>query len=151
MKEILSVLGLVVVLSVGALAFITHRPATSFSTAANSGPSMASNDSTSATASDANGAPGNPPPAGAEHRRGGRGLEALGLTDEQKQKIEQIRSTVTDRKERRAQIMQVLTPEQAAKWEQMRAEHRHRGEQEQGAPANGAPPANSAATPPAST
>lgn len=48
----------------------------------------------------------------------------LGLTDAQKQQIQQIRQTVTDRQQRREQIMSVLTPDQRAKLEQLRAEHK---------------------------
>jgi Spy/CpxP family protein refolding chaperone len=48
----------------------------------------------------------------------------LDLSEAQKQQIEQIRSTVTDRKERREQIMAVLTPEQKRKLMQMIAAHR---------------------------
>jgi Spy/CpxP family protein refolding chaperone len=46
-------------------------------------------------------------------------MAQLNLTDVQKQQIEQIRSTVTDRKERRQQIMGVLTPDQKTKLWQM--------------------------------
>jgi Spy/CpxP family protein refolding chaperone len=49
-----------------------------------------------------------------------RAFSELGLTDEQKKQIAQIRKTLTDRTERRAAIMNVLTPEQRAKWQQIR-------------------------------
>jgi len=42
-------------------------------------------------------------------------LAQLDLTDAQKEQIQQIRGSVTDRKERRQQIMAVLTPDQKAK------------------------------------
>jgi len=51
----------------------------------------------------------------------------LDLTDAQKQQLNQIRQTVTDRKQRREQIMNVLTPDQRAKFEQLRAEHKKGG------------------------
>jgi Spy/CpxP family protein refolding chaperone len=48
----------------------------------------------------------------------------LNLTDAQKDQIKQIRATVTDRKERRQQIMAVLTPEQKAKLKELIQERR---------------------------
>ena len=54
-------------------------------------------------------------------------LAELNLTDAQKAQIKQIRATVTDRRERRQQIMAVLTPEQKAKLIQMRQEHKNGG------------------------
>jgi Spy/CpxP family protein refolding chaperone len=42
-------------------------------------------------------------------------LDQLNLTDAQKAQIKQIRATVSDKKERRQQIMAVLTPDQKAK------------------------------------
>jgi Spy/CpxP family protein refolding chaperone len=53
-----------------------------------------------------------------------RMFDQLGLTDAQKQQIAQIRQTVTDRQQRREAIRNVLTPEQQAKWEQLRAQFR---------------------------
>ena len=54
-------------------------------------------------------------------------LAQLDLTDTQKGQIKQIRATVTDRKERRQQIMAVLTQDQKAKliqmFQQYRSEH----------------------------
>jgi Spy/CpxP family protein refolding chaperone len=47
-------------------------------------------------------------------------LSQLNLTDAQKQQIDQIRQTVTDRRERHEEIMKVLTPDQQAKFEQLR-------------------------------
>ena len=47
------------------------------------------------------------------------------LTDAQKDRIKQIRATVTDRKERRQQIMAVLTPDQKAKLKELIQEHRN--------------------------
>ncbi len=83
---------------------------------------------------------------------GGRGagmqrmFDQLGLTDDQKQQIAQIRQTVTDRQERRDAIQKVLTPEQQAKWQEMRKQFRNNrgggnGGGGQGG-GNGAPPAN---------
>jgi Spy/CpxP family protein refolding chaperone len=51
-------------------------------------------------------------------------LEKLDLTDAQKTQIQQIRATVTDRRERRQQIMGVLTSEQKEKLKEMIQEHR---------------------------
>ena len=51
-------------------------------------------------------------------------IAALDLTDAQKDQIKQIRNTVTDRKERRQQIMAVLTPEQKQKLMQMFQQYR---------------------------
>jgi Spy/CpxP family protein refolding chaperone len=62
---------------------------------------------------------------------------ALGLTDAQKAQMEQIRQTVTDRAQRRAAIMAILTPEQQAKMQQMRANggsERHNRDGNGGAP-----------------
>ena len=52
-------------------------------------------------------------------------LAELNLTDDQKAQIKHIRWTVTDREERRQQILAVLTPEQKAKLKQMIQEHRN--------------------------
>ena len=52
----------------------------------------------------------------------------LDLTDDQKAQIKHIRWTVTDREDRRKQILAVLTPEQKAKLKQMIREHRNGGE-----------------------
>ena len=49
----------------------------------------------------------------------------LGLTDAQKEQIKQIRASVTDRKERREEILNVLTPDQKAKLQELREEHRN--------------------------
>jgi len=49
----------------------------------------------------------------------------LGLTDAQKAQIKQIRTTVTDRKERCQEIMAVLTPEQKAKLRETIEEYRN--------------------------
>jgi Spy/CpxP family protein refolding chaperone len=46
-------------------------------------------------------------------------LEKLNLTDAQKDQIKQIRASVTDRRERRQQIMAVLTPDQKEKLKEM--------------------------------
>ena len=51
----------------------------------------------------------------------------LNLTDDQKAQIKHIRWTVTDRQERRQQILAVLTPDQKAKLKQMIQEHRNSG------------------------
>jgi Spy/CpxP family protein refolding chaperone len=52
-------------------------------------------------------------------------LAQLNLTDAQKEQIKQIRSTVTDRKERRQEIMAVLTPDQKARLIAMIQAHRN--------------------------
>jgi Spy/CpxP family protein refolding chaperone len=52
-------------------------------------------------------------------------IEQLNLTDAQKDQIKQIRASVTDRKERREQIMNVLTPDQKAKLRDMIMAHRN--------------------------
>jgi Spy/CpxP family protein refolding chaperone len=65
-------------------------------------------------------------PAGGQDQRMERFKEAmdqLNLTDAQKDKIKQIRATVTDRKERRQQIMAVLTVDQQAKLKELTQEH----------------------------
>jgi Spy/CpxP family protein refolding chaperone len=51
-------------------------------------------------------------------------LAALDLTDAQKEQIKQIRASTTAGKERRQQIMAVLTPDQKAKLLEMIKEHR---------------------------
>jgi len=51
-------------------------------------------------------------------------MAQLGLTPEQQQQIQQIRATITDRQQRRDAIMQVLTPDQQAKFQQLRAQMR---------------------------
>lgn len=53
-----------------------------------------------------------------------RAFALLGLTDAQQQQIEQIRQTVSDRIQRRAAIIKVLSPEQRSEWEQMRSTQR---------------------------
>jgi Spy/CpxP family protein refolding chaperone len=52
-------------------------------------------------------------------------LAQLDLTDAQKEQIKQIRGSVTDRKERRQQIMAVLTPDQKAKLVAMWQAHKN--------------------------
>jgi Spy/CpxP family protein refolding chaperone len=78
------------------------------------------------TAGASNGASGTTPTAEQMQRfeRFKAALEALNLTDDQKAKIKQIRATVTDRKERRHEIIAILTPDQKAKLWQMIKEHR---------------------------
>jgi Spy/CpxP family protein refolding chaperone len=49
-------------------------------------------------------------------------LSHLDLTNTQQQQVEQIRKTVSDRPQRRHAIYNILTPEQRAKWQQLRAE-----------------------------
>ena len=51
-------------------------------------------------------------------------LGQLDLTEAQKAQIKQIITTVTDRKERRQEIVAVLTPEQKAKLRELLKEHR---------------------------
>jgi Spy/CpxP family protein refolding chaperone len=57
-------------------------------------------------------------------------FEQLDLTDAQKAQIKQIRASVPKSKERRQQIMAVLTPDQKAKLRQMF--QAHRGENQSG-------------------
>ncbi len=78
----------------------------------------------------------------------------LGLTDAQKQQIKQIRQSTTDRQQRREAIMKILTPEQQAKFQELRQQmgggHRGRGPRNGGeagtsvtpaaAPASSTPP-----------
>ncbi len=53
----------------------------------------------------------------------------LGLTDAQKQQIQQIRQSTTDKKERRQEIAAVLTPEQKAMIRQKIQERRTQRQQ----------------------
>jgi Spy/CpxP family protein refolding chaperone len=71
-----------------------------------------------------------PPPAAGQPERMEKfkaALAKLNLTDAQKTQIQQIRATVTDRRERRQQIMAVLTPDQKAQLKQIFLEHRPQG------------------------
>jgi len=52
----------------------------------------------------------------------------LDLTDAQKDQIKQIRASVTDRRERFVQILNVLTPDQKAKLRELRRQY-HSGSQ----------------------
>jgi Spy/CpxP family protein refolding chaperone len=52
-------------------------------------------------------------------------MEQLNLTDAQKNQIQQIRAKVIDKKERRQQIMAVLTPDQKAKLRELIMEHKN--------------------------
>jgi Spy/CpxP family protein refolding chaperone len=67
-------------------------------------------------------------------------LAELGLTDAQKEQIQQIRASVTDRKERRQEILSVLTPDQKAKLREVIQERRNAAQP--GAGASAAPSAN---------
>jgi Spy/CpxP family protein refolding chaperone len=62
----------------------------------------------------------------------------LGLTDAQKDQIRQIRANVTDRQQRHQQIMNILTPDQKNKLQELRQEHRNGS-----APSAGTPPDSS--------
>lgn len=65
----------------------------------------------------------NQPAVGDSSTPGGRMrfiLGQLNLTDAQKMQIAQIRQNTTDHQQRRAAIMNVLTPEQRAKFQQLR-------------------------------
>jgi Spy/CpxP family protein refolding chaperone len=55
-------------------------------------------------------------------------MAALDLTDAQKEQIKQIRANTTPGKERRQEIMAVLTPDQKAKLFAMIKEHRNGGQ-----------------------
>jgi Spy/CpxP family protein refolding chaperone len=57
-----------------------------------------------------------------------KALAQLNLTDAQKQQIKQIRASVTDKKERRQQVWQVLTPDQQAKLKELRRERKEGGQ-----------------------
>jgi Spy/CpxP family protein refolding chaperone len=75
----------------------------------------------------ASGSTATAPSTGQQGERMGRfkaALAQLDLTDAQKAQIKQIYTTVTDRKERRQQIVAVLTPDQKAKLRQLIQEHR---------------------------
>jgi Spy/CpxP family protein refolding chaperone len=52
-------------------------------------------------------------------------LTELGLTDAQMEQIKQIRASVTDRKERRQEILSVLTPDQKAKLRELIQERKN--------------------------
>jgi Spy/CpxP family protein refolding chaperone len=54
-------------------------------------------------------------------------MAQLDLTDTQKQQIKQIRATVTDKTQRRQQVMAVLTPEQKQKLIQILMQYRNSG------------------------
>jgi Spy/CpxP family protein refolding chaperone len=72
---------------------------------------------------------------GAQGEHGGRWKAAfaqLGLTDAQKEQIKQIRANTPAGKERRQQVMAVLTPDQKAKLKQMFEQYRS-GKQGDGA------------------
>lgn len=59
-----------------------------------------------------------PPPSG--HLRAI--LAQLNLTDAQRQQIDQLRHSTSDRTQRRQQIFNLLTPEQRAKWQALHAQ-----------------------------
>jgi Spy/CpxP family protein refolding chaperone len=80
-----------------------------------SGPSMPSGASTNSGAA----------ASGRRLERFKQAFAQLGLTDAQKEQIKQIRASVTDRKERREQIMNVLTPDQKAKLRELIEAHRN--------------------------
>jgi Spy/CpxP family protein refolding chaperone len=61
-----------------------------------------------------------PAPAPGGHLR--EILTHLDLTAAQQQQVDQIRKTVSDRGLRRQAIFNILTPEQRAKWRQLRAQ-----------------------------
>ena len=73
--------------------------------------------------------PQQPPPAAQPQARPHRGrgdLQALGLTDEQRQKVKEIRQQyANDPEGRRKALLEVLTPEQREKLKEIR---RHRRE-----------------------
>lgn len=61
---------------------------------------------------------------GEHHGRWKKAFAQLDLTDSQKAQIKQIRATVTDRKERRQQVMAVLTQEQKEKLKELIQQYR---------------------------
>jgi Spy/CpxP family protein refolding chaperone len=65
---------------------------------------------------------GNADGARAERIKGA--FAQLNLTEAQKEQIEKIRASTTDRKERRHAIIDVLTPDQRAKFKELREEHK---------------------------
>ncbi len=71
-------------------------------------------------------APGNPPAQAGAHQGNGKRMQQifaqLGLSADQQKQIDQIRASITDHKQRREAIMQVLTPDQQAKFQQLRAQ-----------------------------
>jgi Spy/CpxP family protein refolding chaperone len=75
-------------------------------------------DDTSTTAP-TTGADGTTGTQGEKGERWRAAFAQLSLTDEQKTRIQQIRASVTDRKERRQQIMGVLTPDQKTKLKEL--------------------------------
>ncbi len=78
-----------------------------------------------ATTGSTNSAAAAAPAAGQDQRmeRFKEAMDQLDLSDAQKEQIKGIRATVTDRKERRQQIMAVLTPDQKAKLKELLPEH----------------------------
>jgi len=91
----------------------------------------------------ASGGPGAAPGTQSDRIRGA--LAELNLTDAQRAQIMQIRATVTDRKERRQQVLALLTPDQRARLHELRAERRN-GRHAAGAPSS-AGPTSGAGTP----
>lgn len=70
-------------------------------------------------------APSTPPGAPPQARRGHGDLQALGLSDEQKRKLREIRQQYPDDpKARRKAALEVLTPEQRDKLKEIRRHHR---------------------------
>jgi Spy/CpxP family protein refolding chaperone len=71
-------------------------------------------------------------------------FDQLNLTPDQQQQIQTIRTTITDRQERREAMMKVLTPDQQAKLQQLRAQF---GGQHGGGPGGGGPGGGNGGTP----
>ena len=63
--------------------------------------------------------------SGERAQRMQKALAQLDLSETQKQQIDQIRQTVTDHKQRRDAIMNVLTPDQRTKLKQIREAQRN--------------------------
>jgi Spy/CpxP family protein refolding chaperone len=89
--------------------------------------------SASARATDSSGNDADNPSIGA-HLRGL--LSQLDLTDAQRLQIAQIRQTMTDRQQRHEAILNILTPDQRTRFEQLRAQRA------------GTPPTSTPAPPP---
>jgi len=151
MKPLSLILGAVVVVAGGGIIYAlssshatkTNVPATPSTSVSSAAPSPApaaepapvadNQPATAPDASNANAQPpaapadasGNPPGQGA-HKGNGKRMQQifaqLGLSADQQKQIDQIRATITDHKQRREAIMQVLTPDQQAKFQQLRAQ-----------------------------
>ncbi len=102
-------------------------PLSTYQAASSNAPSQTPSNTSPANAAEPNGGGRHWGGGGAAGGRGGGGqqiLSQLDLTSDQKQQIAEIRSTITDRKARHDAMMNVLTPDQQAKYEELRAQMR---------------------------